>query len=393
LLNADFATVRLGAPVVAGPGDTFWGTDIYSVNTNGQLLHITPAGNITVVGSGFGDESAAGISDLAFGPDNALYYAHRSEDRVLRIAPNTVPFPQPTHWWPGEGNAEDLIGGAHGTLAPSDGYTTNTTTPGATYPAGVVGQGFRFSTNGSAFKCGPVAGNVGTNDFTLSFWFNSTNTATRGLVGKSESACGYATGWLVDIINGGRVRFWIGNLSPSVGVGIYSATNVCDGQWHHVAMVRSNLYPTIYVDGLPTFGGATGGGWTHTGTLLNLTNSAQFMIGGSATPGGCAVWPAVNGGDRYDEVQFYPAALTKDQIYLLATLQVNSSAPIRPSLHIAPATPGFATVSWTPSTPGFTLQSTDSLLPANWTNAPSGTNNPATVPATLPGRFYRLFRP
>jgi len=50
------------------------------------------------------------------------------------------------------------------------------------------------------------------------------------------------------------------------------------------------------------------------------------------------------------------------------------------------------TLSWTPPTPGFTLQFTDSLSPTNWINAPSGTNNPATVPATLPARFYRLFK-
>jgi hypothetical protein len=51
------------------------------------------------------------------------------------------------------------------------------------------------------------------------------------------------------------------------------------------------------------------------------------------------------------------------------------------------------TLSWTPPTPGFTLQSTDSLSPTNWVNAPSGTNNPATVPATLPTRFSRLLKP
>ena len=32
-------------------------------------------------------------------------------------------------------------------------------------------------------------------------------------------------------------------------------------------------------------------------------------------------------------------------------------------------------------------------LLTNWVNAPSGTNHPATVPATLPARFYRLLKP
>ena len=67
--------------------------------------------------------------------------------------------------------------------------------------------------------------------------------------------------------------------------------------------------------------------------------------------------------------------------------------PGTPTLHVTSAAPGFATIWWTPPTPGFTLQSTDSLSPTNWVNAPSGTNNPATVPATLPTRFYRLYKP
>ena len=64
-----------------------------------------------------------------------------------------------------------------------------------------------------------------------------------------------------------------------------------------------------------------------------------------------------------------------------------------PTLTIASATPGNATISWTPSTPGFVLQETLSLLPTNWVNSASGATNPVTVPATLPAKFYRLFKP
>jgi hypothetical protein len=64
-----------------------------------------------------------------------------------------------------------------------------------------------------------------------------------------------------------------------------------------------------------------------------------------------------------------------------------------PTLTIAPAAPGQAAISWTPNTPGFVLQETWSLSPANWTNAPSGATNPVIVPATLPTKFYRLFKP
>jgi len=67
--------------------------------------------------------------------------------------------------------------------------------------------------------------------------------------------------------------------------------------------------------------------------------------------------------------------------------------PGAPTLTITPAAPGFATISWIPATPGFVLQETARVSPASWTNSPSGAANPTTVPATLPAKFYRLFKP
>ena len=64
-----------------------------------------------------------------------------------------------------------------------------------------------------------------------------------------------------------------------------------------------------------------------------------------------------------------------------------------PNLAIAPAGPGQATLSWAPATPGFVLQETWVLSPANWTNSPSGATNPVVVPANVPTRYYRLFKP
>jgi len=64
-----------------------------------------------------------------------------------------------------------------------------------------------------------------------------------------------------------------------------------------------------------------------------------------------------------------------------------------PTLTIVPATPGNATISWTPNMPGFVLKETFSLLPTNWVNSASGATNPIVVPATLPVKFYRLFKP
>jgi len=60
-----------------------------------------------------------------------------------------------------------------------------------------------------------------------------------------------------------------------------------------------------------------------------------------------------------------------------------------PTLAIAPAAAGLATVSWTPATPGFVLQ--ESVKPdAGWTNSATGATNPVTVPTLGPLKFYRL---
>jgi hypothetical protein len=63
-----------------------------------------------------------------------------------------------------------------------------------------------------------------------------------------------------------------------------------------------------------------------------------------------------------------------------------------PTLTIISAGTGLAQISWTPNLPGFVLQETWSLAPGNWTNTPSGAANPIVVPATLPTKFYRLFK-
>ena len=64
-----------------------------------------------------------------------------------------------------------------------------------------------------------------------------------------------------------------------------------------------------------------------------------------------------------------------------------------PTLKIVPAGASLATISWSPATPGFILQESLLIAPTTWSNSPSGATNPIVVPATLPTRFYRLFKP
>ena len=65
-----------------------------------------------------------------------------------------------------------------------------------------------------------------------------------------------------------------------------------------------------------------------------------------------------------------------------------------PTLLVVPAGLGFATISWNPDSPGFVLQMNSTVdNPAGWSDAPSGSANPATVPAATGNRFFRVRKP
>jgi hypothetical protein len=64
-----------------------------------------------------------------------------------------------------------------------------------------------------------------------------------------------------------------------------------------------------------------------------------------------------------------------------------------PVLTMVTAPPGLVTISWPPNNPGWILQEASFIPSLNWTNSPSSTTNPITVPAAESAKFYRLFKP
>ena len=110
-------------------------------------------------------------------------------------------------------------------------------------------------------------------------------------------------------------------------------------------------------------GSSSGGGYTITGTIGQADANQTLLTGGSYS-----LW----GG-------FWTAFAVQ-----------TTGAPV---LTITPAGIGFVTIAWTPPTPGWILQESTTLSPPVWVNSPSGSTNPVLVPSTLPGKFYRLFKP
>jgi len=142
--------------------------------------------------------------------------------------------------------------------------------------------------------------------------------------------------------------------------------------------------------------------WTHLAFcllvfFLSLPATAQYAI----------TWHTIDGGGGTSTGGVYSVTGTIGQPDAGATMTGGSYSltggfwalpeavpnPNAPTLTIVPAGPGQARISWAPNTPGFVLQERASLSTGSWTDSPSGTNNPALVPATLPARFYRLSKP
>ena len=67
--------------------------------------------------------------------------------------------------------------------------------------------------------------------------------------------------------------------------------------------------------------------------------------------------------------------------------------PDAPTLSIAPAAPGWATLTWTPAVGvPWVLQEAPAVT-GPWSDVAGGGPPPRLVPATPPARFYRLYKP
>ena len=89
---------------------------------------------------------------------------------------------------------------------------------------------------------------------------------------------------------------------------------------------------------------------------------------------------------------YYWSVQAVDNGFAGGPFAAEASFTIAPRLNLVAAGTNVV-LSWSASAPEWVLQQSPSLSASNWVNAPSGTNNPATIPATLPARFYRVFKP
>ena len=226
-----------------------------------------------------------------------------SSNAVLTVLP-CVPAPSGlVDWWPGEGNANDVVGTNNGTLVG-----------GVSYAAGEVGQAFSFDgTSGYVSIPDSPSLDIFVSSITVEAWIKvnqvTANSDWKGIVTKGNSS------WRLQATSQAKtVTFSATGLSPNQD--LKGSRNVNDGQWHHVAGVYDGTNMFVYVDGtLDTSQPATGS---------ISQNSSPEWIGATAQQS-----YFFNG--MVDEASLYNRALTASEIQAIYAAGSGGKCPPSPT--------------------------------------------------------------
>jgi hypothetical protein len=166
---------------------------------------------------------------------------------------------------------DDNAGGVSATWSTSGSPTTTTTSPR-------FGTASYQGNSSSHIVSNQVAAyQAGSSDFTVDFWMRGTDATTLqyicGFLDGSQTT--FSAGWYIYYDASKFLRGTFGNTSASSFQTNTGATTVLDGNWHHIALVKTSSSVQIYIDGV-----ATGSPVTPSGSMYS--SSGQRLWIGSA---------------------------------------------------------------------------------------------------------------
>lgn len=217
--------------------------------------------------------------------DVRIYHRALSPDEIAGLVrdappeelPRTIPPPAGLiHWWPGEGDARDVIGGANGTMPGGSGFAV-----------GQVGQAFV----GTVVVPPPLGINSDRDtSMTLELWVRPTNGPGSGhIIGKRVGCDVPSPSTFQLATDKGGLHF-----SASPGIRLNAATGrLPQDVWTHLGLTHDGRTLSLYVNGELS---------ASQTQPLGPTNSAPLKIGGS---GECPPFAGLT-----DEVSIYNRALT-----------------------------------------------------------------------------------
>jgi hypothetical protein len=282
---------------------------------------------------------------------------------VVTASPNLytteVAQDSPSAYWPlNETTGTDVVdhsGGAH------DGTNNIGTTLGVAGPrlpayAGFDAGKLAYQFNGSSgyIDCGTGASLSGTNDFTVEAWINTTAT-TLGQVVQQRDSTGYNGEYMLVVNADGTLSFTVYGNGYQFN-NLTSSKRVNDGQWHHVAAVRSaGTTGLLYIDGI------VAASQTST-TVAPLDATIKTAIGADVRDSA----NYFNG--MICDVAIYAAALSPSRIGLHAYIGAKGNAPV--VLQVVPS--GYLVDSKPSGTPHWGLNNG-----ASWLASVTDTATPA----------------
>jgi hypothetical protein len=149
-------------------------------------------------------------------------------------------------WWPGDGNANDIVGGNDGTLVG-----------GVTFASAEVGQGFSFNGSGYvSFGMGPAI--AGTGPLAVDAWIRTTD--EQGIIIQQRDAGGFNGEYVLSVggiettagcaFDPGKVC-WSTYGDGRFGFNFCSESPVNDGLFHLIVATReADGSGRIYIDGV-----------------------------------------------------------------------------------------------------------------------------------------------
>jgi hypothetical protein len=176
----------------------------------------------------------------------------------------TAPPPGLVSWWPGDGNANDIVDGNNGTLQN-----------GAAFGVGNVGQAFSFA-KGTAAVLVPHNANLNFADFTIESWINLQNPLAGGedaIVTKwdnqlSRSDASHSGYQLFLEPDTHQLKLTLDNFDQH----LLTVGSVPVGVWTHVTVTRQGNQVTFYINSVQDSSFVT--------TAPVVTNTDPLVIGG-----------------------------------------------------------------------------------------------------------------
>ena len=239
----------------------------------------------------------------------------RKEILVLQILPSIILAAAATHmspaiaeplpsdglvaWWQGEGNANDAVGGNHGTLAGQ-----------VKFAPGKVGQAFKLNGRNAYVNLGTSLDVPSWHDYAISLWFrhDGGGTAANGYGQKIiDKTVFFHDFYLAVFTPSDPPNPYVGDLNFVTYEGgsdamVDGAHDYRDNTWHHVAINKAGSSGEMWVDGV----------LVDTSTTVKTVSSfGPLLLGYSLSSDG---YQRQHFSGKIDDVGIYNRALTAVEI-------------------------------------------------------------------------------